>query len=166
MKARHLWLLAAILLVTGCHDDGVMTPTQPATVQLVSERSDYRVGDQVILRVVVRDADNVGSAPFHLRFDPDVLQFTRATEGDFMGSDGATVVFLAAESGAGGEVVIGLSRLGSLQGMSGDGTLVEFRFEALATGPCNLEFSGASLKDPQASNLMATFNSVALNILP
>ncbi|NIM61142.1 MAG: hypothetical protein GTO30_05630, partial [Acidobacteria bacterium] len=62
-----------------------------------------------------------------------VLQFiSPAAEGPLMRSDGANTVFLATPTGGGGELVVGLSRMGAGQGVTGTGTLAVFQFQAIA----------------------------------
>ncbi len=103
--------------------------------------------------------------PFHLRFNPQVLQFVPpALEGGFLNSDGTNTVFLASDTG--GEIVVGLSRLGGGQGATGTGNLASFQFLAIAEGDAGLAFTGASVKDPQAKNLPAAFSVVSVRVEP
>jgi general secretion pathway protein D len=142
-------------------------PRGPAIVRLVPSAPSYRVGDRVVVEVRIEGARNVGSVPFHLRYNRQVLEFLPpATEGGFLNSDGASTVFLASDAAAGGEVVVGLSRLGVPEGVNGSGTLATFAFQAINPGDCGFAFTGASVKDPQARNLPATFLSAAVRVGP
>jgi hypothetical protein len=142
-------------------------PVGPATVRLVPSAPTFRVGDRVLVEVRIENATNVGSVPFHLRYNRQVLEFVPpATQGTFLNSDGANSVFLATESGAGGEVVVGLSRLGGGDGMAGSGTLATFEFQAINPGECGFGWTGASVKDPQARNLPATFLTAPVTVGP
>ena len=86
-------------------DEERQEPTGPAVVNLVPNAPSYRVGEVLIVEVQVGNAHNVGSIPFHLRYNKDVLQFVSpAGEGAFMRSDGANTVFLASDTGGGGEI--------------------------------------------------------------
>jgi len=139
----------------------------PAVVRLLPGAAAYRVGDTVQVQVVVENAQNIGSVPFHLRYNKNVLQFqSPGAEGPFMSSDGTNTVFLAGDMGGGGEIVVGLSRMGAGEGASGSGTLAIFNFLALNPGPCGFGFTGASVKDPQARNLPAAFNTAAIEVQP
>jgi general secretion pathway protein D len=130
----------------------------PATVRLVPSAPSFRVGDRLSVEVRIENATNVASVPFHLRYNRQVLEFVPpATQGPFLNSDGANSVFLATDSGGGGEVVVGLSRLGGGEGMSGAGTLATFQFQAINPGDAGFAWVGASVKDPQARNVPATF---------
>ena len=120
-----------------------------------------------VAALVIRNAVNVGSLSFHLRFDDEVLQFLQpAIEGPFMGSDGTDTVFLAVESGPGGEIVVGLSRVDHVTGVSGEGGLATFRFQALAPGSSDFSFTGARVKDPEARSLPAVFEAAQVQVVP
>ncbi len=139
----------------------------PATVRLVPSAPSFRVGDRVIVEVRIESATNVGSVPFHLRYNRQVLEFVPpANQGPFLNSDGANSVFLATDSAGGGEVVVGLSRLGGGDGMSGAGTLATFQFQAINPGDCGFAWIGASVKDPQARNLLASFLASPVAVEP
>ncbi len=139
----------------------------PSTVRLVPSAPSYRVGDRVTVEVRIENATNVGSVPFHLRYNRQVLEFVPpATQGPFLGGDGANTVFLASDAGGGGEVVVGLSRLGAGEGMSGAGALATFQFQAINAGDCGFGWTGASVKDPQARNLPASFLAAPVAVEP
>ena len=115
----------------------------------------------------IENATNVGSVPFHLRYNRQVLEFVPpANQGPFLNSDGANTVFLATDSTGGGEVVVGLSRLGGGDGMSGVGTLATFQFQAINPGDCGFGWAGASVKDPQARNVPASFLTAPVAVEP
>jgi hypothetical protein len=43
--------------------------------------------------------------------------------------------------------------------MDGSGVLAMFQFQAIQAGECGFKFTGASVKDPQARDLPAAFNT-------
>ena len=110
-------LLAALVTITaGCDHDDIVAPPDPqptlASVRLVPSKPTYSVGESVLTDLFIENATNVGSVPFHLLYDPSVLKYVDGTEGTFLNGDGSNTVFLARDSGPGGEIVVGLSRLG------------------------------------------------------
>ncbi|HXV77111.1 MAG TPA: secretin N-terminal domain-containing protein, partial [Candidatus Polarisedimenticolaceae bacterium] len=146
-------------------EDEEQPPSGPASVRLVPSKPVYQVGERVVVQVVIDSASNVGSTPFHLHYNPATLEFIQpGTEGPFMRSDGANTVFLAADTGGGGEIVVGLSRMGAATGVDGSGTLAVFEFTAVAAGDCGFAFSGASVRDPQAGGLNAAFNAASVRV--
>jgi len=153
---------------TGADDESGEPETGgPAVVRLVPSATQYRVGDRVVVQVVADNVSNLGSAPFHLRYDRSVLEFLPpGTEGALLGSDGSSTIFMASDSAAGGEVVVGLSRMGAGQGVSGSGVLATFEFIAVNPGDAGLTFVGAGLKDPRAQALPASFLSATVKVVP
>jgi general secretion pathway protein D len=148
-------------------DEPSDAPSGPAVVRLVPSRPRYSVGETVVVDVFMENANDVGSVPFHLRYNSQVLQFIPpAEEGGLMRSDGANTVFLAPDTGGGGEIVVGLSRLGGGDGASGTGVLCRFQFIAVAQGDAGFAFTGASVKDPQARDLPAAFSVVSVRVDP
>ncbi len=120
----------------------------------------------MVVDVFMEGANNVGSVPFHLRYNPQVLEFVSpAQEGGLLSADGTNTIFLAPDTG-GGEIVVGLSRLGGGTGASGTGTLARFQFQALAAGDAGFAFTGASVMDPQAQKMPASFSAVPVKVEP
>jgi general secretion pathway protein D len=151
---------------TGADDPGPdNTPTGPAVVTLVPSQTAFRVGDTVVVQVVINNGTNVGSVPFHLRYNRQVLEYTQqAQRGGFLDSSGQEPIFLAND--AGGEVVVGLSLMGGREGASGSGVLATFTFVAVNPGDAGFAFTGASVKDPQARNLPASFITAGVTVEP
>jgi general secretion pathway protein D len=142
-------------------------PLTPAVVRLVPSAPSYRVGDRVVVEVRIENATGASSVPFHLRYNRQALEFVPpGIKGPFLGSDGNDPVFLANDIAGGGEVVVGLSRLGGGEGVSGSGILATFGFQAINAGDCNFAFTGASVKDSQAKNLPSSFLSAAVQVGP
>ncbi len=140
------------------------TPPPPALVSLVPSKTSPGVGETLTVQVFLQNGTNVGSVPFHLRFNNEVLQYLPpGEEGPLLSSDGATTVFLSNESG-GGEVVVGLSRMGGGEGVSGSGVIATFRFLCIGPGDAGFQFTAASVKDPQAQNLPAAFNTQSVQV--
>jgi hypothetical protein len=131
---------------------------------MVPSKSVYSVGEEVVVTVVIENATNVASTPFHLRYNRNVLEYVSGVAGEFMRRDGKEPVFLAAPIPQGGDVVVGLSRVGAGAGLAGSGPLVEFRFRAIAPGDAAFAFSGASVKDPRARNQPAQFSAAPVRV--
>lgn len=142
-------------------------PVSQSRVSLVPVQADHRIGGTVTLHVMIEGASNVGSVPFHLKFNPQVLEFMPpGMEGNFLNNDGSGTVFIAAEAASGGEIVVGISRIGRGPGAAGSGLLCILQFLAINEGSCSFTFTSASVKDPTAKNLPSSFSTVNLVIGP
>jgi len=135
-----------------------------AQVSLVPDRKVVREGDRVYLTVRISAAENVGHVPFHLAYDPAVLHFEGAREGDFLRADGGQTVFLASPASGGNEVVVGLSRLGRQDGVAGSGDLCTLEFTAVGPGAAGLAFARASVRDPDNRALTSQFRPLSLSV--
>jgi general secretion pathway protein D len=132
-------------------------PPSNAAITVMPSSTEVGVGDTLSVSVELSNAHNVGSVPFRLQYNPQVLEYVAGQQGSFLASGGGPEpVFLA--TGQNGEVVVGLSRTGG-DGADGGGTLATFDFRAIGPGDARLQLSGVSLKDPRAGNL-------PVNILP
>jgi general secretion pathway protein D len=132
-------------------------PPLPASVSFSPASVLAKVGDTVEIQVRISQASRVGSVPFHISYDPKVLQFIPpGREGDFLKSDGASTVYNAQASTL-NEVFVAMARLGVPNGVGGTGTLASFQFKAVAAGSTSLSFTQASVLDPSGQPLPAAF---------
>lgn len=123
---------------------------QPSTTQAA-------VGEVISVVITVDGATNVGHAPFHVRFNPAVLRFVSGAEGSFLASDGSPTAFFATATSAGESVVVGLSRLGNVGGVSGSGDLCLLQFEVVGSGHSSLAFARAKVRDASNAIVPAIF---------
>ena len=147
----------------GGFDDTPEVPSGPALVRLAPSSPAVQVGDIFVVQVILDNGNNIGSVPFHLRYNRPVVEFLPpASEGDLLSQDGSNVVFIANDTASGGEIVVGYSRMGGETGITGSGVLATFQFRAINPGDAGFQFTGASVKDPQARNLPAAFQPAAV----
>jgi len=140
--------------------------TGPATVYLNPAFLNVPKGQYFTVSVAIRSATGVGSVPFHLRFDPDYLEFINASSGSsFLSQDGSKP-FVLVTKGAGGEVIVGLSREGSKPGVSGQGELIALTFFASGkkTGTTTLSFTDITVLDPSAQRLPFDKMGMTVNV--
>jgi hypothetical protein len=126
---------------------------------MTAAKKKVAVGETLEIRIRIAGGRDVGSVPFHVLYDPKVLSFEAGEEGGFLKEQGTQTAFFATPTSAPGEVVVGLSRLGSGEGAGGGGELCVLRFRVLARGNAGLEFRRATVKDPHARVLPAEFKS-------
>lgn len=111
------------------------------------------------VEVRIRNANNVGSVPFHINYDPNIIQAIEAVEGGFLKQGGASTSFMFnPDDRRTGQAMLGYSRLGQQPGADGSGVLAIFRFKALDTGQTEITFSNNSVLDPSARPIPSIFN--------
>jgi hypothetical protein len=138
-------------------------PDGPIRVRLAAA-TPVAVGELVGVRVVIDGASDVASVPFHLLYDPRILQFDHGAQGGFLGSDGQQIVFMSAPTQEPGRIVIGLSRLGAVPGIAGSGELCTLFFKGLGTGTTGLTFANASVWSSQSGVVPAEFAPIAVTV--
>ncbi len=119
------------------------------TLRLQSSNQGIQVGDQFILSIEADQVKDLFSAPFYLKYDPRLLEFIGLTEGKFLNRDGKPTVFIYSVDPDTGQVIIGLSRLGDVGGISGSGVLALATFKAKNPGTANVAFQNVDFRDIQ-----------------
>jgi hypothetical protein len=108
----------------------------PSVTQTIS------VGDTFTRDIAVFDVREAFYAAFDLTYDPAVIEYVGAAEGDvFKKDNGPTVLQAALKEGQSGAIVIGLTRVGQIGNISGSGKLMTLSFRAIAAGASTLTFS-------------------------
>jgi hypothetical protein len=131
-------------------------------IRMLLPAAEVSVGDRVSIRIEIADGTNVGSVPFHVIYNPDVVEFESGEEGSFLGRDGRQTAFFAAAMNNGREVVVGLSRLGRGQGIAGHGVLCWLTFFVVGPGDAGLGFTRAHLRDSGNRIVPAEFETANL----
>ena len=127
------------------------TPGGPATVSFNPSYLTATLGQPFKVSILITGAENVGSVPFHLGYDPQYVEFVGASNtSPFLSQDGTPVFVLATPGPNGREVIVGLSRQGSRPGANGQGTLIDMTFRPKKPGTTSLAFTDISVLDPQA----------------
>lgn len=93
-----------------------------------------KIDETLTVEILAQSDFGVVDAPFHLLFDPAVLGFVDAVQGNFLSQDGTPVVFIANGRTRPGEVTVGIGRTDRQRGAMGSGVLARIRFKAIASG--------------------------------
>lgn len=109
---------------------------------------------RLILELVAEDVAALYGISFDLQFPVSVLSFEAASEGAFFASDGSSTTLQAVEQPA-GNLVIGLSRLGQVPGLSGTGVLLTLEFRPVGSGSGTLRFEANQAFDASGDPLPA-----------
>ena len=116
------------------------------------------------VEIAVASSTGVVDAPLHLVYDPALLRYLAATEGEYMKRDGGGTVFLANGESRPGDVTIGIGRTDRSRGASGSGTLCRVQFVALAPGTATLTIGPAMAWAVDGSLLPVTIHAVDIRI--
>lgn len=103
-------------------------------------------GNRVTLEVRLTQVTDVFDISFDLVYNGGLLEFSSFQEGDFFNSDGASTSAQAAEAGP-GRLVVGVTRLGAVPGISGSGKVISLTFVAQAAGTTGMNFQRGVLED-------------------
>lgn len=116
----------------------VFTPTQSQTANsLALVRSNGTDPNTLVLDLRGTGVSDLFGVAFDLTY-PASLHYDGATEGTWLNGGGAQTSLQVATGN--NRLVVGLSRLGTLTGVSGDGTLLSLRFSAVAAGSGSIAF--------------------------
>lgn len=124
-----------------------------AAVRVSITSSAVVVGEEIQVQIAVSGVQELFSAPFYFYYDPAMLSLESMSEGDFLRQDGRSTTFLKSMSPALGRVIVGLSRMGAVPGVSGSGTLVTVTLKAKAPGHAVISLANANFKDPALNTL-------------
>jgi hypothetical protein len=92
-----------------------------------------QVGQDVTMDVLVSSVEDLAQGALTVTYDPKVLEFRQAVEGEFLKREGAATVEAAANPET-GMVVVRLKRAEGAKGVSGAGVLATLTFAGKGTG--------------------------------
>lgn len=138
--------LGISLILGGCRKDDSSSPGGGAGLVKVSIYPASATVASGATYTCTVELNNVGEAfyaAFDLTYDPKVIEFLTAKEEGFLSRDGSdpTEMQVVLQNGESGKLMIGLTRLGPIGGVSGTGRLVALTFKAVGPGVTTLAFS-------------------------
>lgn len=91
-------------------------------------------------------SNNVYGSAFDVDFDSTKMTYDSYAAGSFLESGGNTTSYqVGLQSGNSGKLIVGISRQGAVNGISGSGTLITLKFNV--TGNSSVAFSNYELRD-------------------
>jgi general secretion pathway protein D len=130
---------------------------RPATVQ-VQPNGTFTV------QLEVENARNLFGAPFHLKFDPQVLRLNEVKAGGLLSGDGNEIIFTRNILNDTGDATVNLFRIPGWGGVHGSGTLAIFTFQAVGKGNTTVTFSQFGLQDSQSQPLQVEVPQLQVNV--
>ena len=125
----------------------------PVVLRLSPAAVKVEAQDTFDVKLRVASREEIAHVPVTLAYDPQVIEFTGAINGGFLGQQ-AQVLSDASEPG---RLIVGASRLGDVGGVQGDGDVVSLQFRALADGETALRFEKVEVLDDRLSKVRTTF---------
>jgi len=142
---------------------GASAEAPPATMSLLPADHVVTIDEEFAVDVSVNTSAEVFSAGLQLQFDPAVVQYVDYFEGGFLDRDGAELTVQA--NGAGpGIVRIGMTRMGSEEGVSGGGSLITLVFRAVGEGTTPIEISSAALRAPMGAPVATQMSAAQVTV--
>jgi general secretion pathway protein D len=135
-------------------------------VDAVGPVTNPEVGDTFTVDIDVSGIADLYAFQFDLSFDPALLSAVSVVEGPFLQSGGTTFFIPGTIDNVGGTVTATADTLiGPIPGVTGDGTLVQFEFAALAPGTSDLSFANEILLDSSLNEIAnATFQNGSVTV--
>lgn len=146
--------------------------TRPVTAQpavgLTAPTTPVPVGQEVRMALEAQKAQNLYAVALTVKYDPAQLSYRSYVEGDLLNRDGAsTEVEVGPSEEVPGELLVGLTRVGGVGGISGSGVLLTLVFQATQSGPAQVQIDDATatLRDADDTPLSVTnWKGVVLTI--
>jgi hypothetical protein len=101
-------------------------------------------GRETTIPITVRNIEDLYSVNFDLLFDPAVVRLVSVTDGGFLGSDGQSVSLQTAATDT--SISVGVTRLGRVGGVSGEGSLATLVFSTLGRDSASTQLRLANVK--------------------
>ena len=171
-------LLAALLAVAlpscGGSSPTTLTPTPPPTtitlsgggapaVDSVALTLQGATSDRIALALFVNNVNDLYGAGVDRTFDPAVVAFDSFEAGTLLNGDGAAVSTQVSEPQS-GTLVIGVTRVGAVPGITGSGTLIVLRFNAVTPGSTAVATDNSGAFDSAGAALATQFFGGTLTV--
>jgi general secretion pathway protein D len=122
------------------------------------------VNQTVTVNLVIENVQELFAAPMRIAFDSKILRLTEASRGAFLSSEGAQVTFSETKIADVGGVIVSMNRLPGSGGISGQGTLLTLKFQAVGRGVAMLSFEELILRDGKLNSLNIQPPSMAIRV--
>ncbi len=122
-------------------------------------------GQVVKVSVLLQEARGVTSVPFHVQFNPEVLQYVGAQEGSLFESSSLQPILMASVNpDRPGNLAVGLALVESSGLLNASGTILVLEFRALGIGRSDLIFDRASVRGPTSREMPLRLANAAIQV--
>ena len=114
-----------------------------------------QVGTPITIQLEIENAKDLFAAPFHLKFDPQVLRLNEVKAGGLLSGDGQKIIFTRNILNESGDATVNLNRMPGTGGIAGSGALATFTFQAIKPGATVVTFSELTARNSQLQPIQA-----------
>jgi general secretion pathway protein D len=140
-------------------------PAPNATAHFEPFRFDATVlGEFTASLILDSGVDVVSTQPLQLQFDPKLLQLTDVSAGDLFSKDGGTPVFTKDIKNDEGLATIQIGRQPGATGVNAPGTLLTFKFQAIARGAATVNVLNVTVRNSLARAVGSSHPQLTVNI--
>ncbi len=134
------------------------------TLSFAPEVTPVGVGQEITIDIKATNLDSTFEAPLSIIYNPKLVKFVKATEGNYMNVDKQPTSFMASANEKIGLIKVMLTRLGRIPGIAGSGTLFSLTFKGIAPGISPLVFKQNDLKDVHGATVPADLKTGTLYV--
>jgi general secretion pathway protein D len=116
------------------------------------------------VQLEVANARDLFAAPFHLKFDPQVLRLTEVKAGTLLSGDGQNIIFTRNILNDSGDATVNLNRMPGTGGVSGSGVLALLTFQAVKPGNAVVTFFEITLRNTQLQPVPAAIPQATIAV--
>lgn len=139
---------------------------RPGGTQLAFQAAatEVALNQPIVVNLNIENVASLFASPMRIAFDSKVLRLTEVQRGAFLSSDGAQVTFSETKLADPGGVIVSMNRVPGSGGVSGSGTLLTLKFQAVGRGVAMLSFDELVLRDATLNNINAQAPSMAITV--
>lgn len=168
---KAIIFLSSMILIQGCGGGGeekssITSPSQLASFRgapagnkavYMTQNSSLGNSGSLAIDVKVGSVSDAYGAGFDVDFDSSKLSYDGYVAGGFLENGIDTVNYnVTTQPGNSGKLIVGISRLGSVGGVSGSGTIITLKFKVVTSGNSPVTFSNYVLRDPNNQTIAGT----------
>ncbi len=142
----------------------VPAPTVTASLEIKPAEAASRVGQEVKLEISAMKVKDLYGAIITLSYDPRVVDFKVASEGQLLKKDGQQTSFLFSNNVRAGTVDIYLTRIGDVGGVEGAGGLSTVAFQGKAGGTSAINVKSIKLTNFNREQISAETKGATITV--
>jgi general secretion pathway protein D len=135
-----------------------------AKLAFQASATEVALNQTVTVNLNIANVKELFAAPMRIAFNSSILRLTEVSRGGFLSSDGAQVTFSETKLSDPGGVIVSMNRVPGAGGVSGQGTLLTLKFQAVGRGVAMLSFEELVLRDARLNNIAVQPPSMAIQV--